>query len=78
MKPAAYRKAELADQLAKAGTADAIAIAIVDAIDRVVAGTRPAGTARQVRLRTAGRAMIRSLAVIHHRLIVGVLSDRGL
>ncbi len=41
MKPAAERKAELADQLAKAareGTADAIAGAIIDAIDQSLAG----------------------------------------
>ena len=34
MKPAAERKAELADQLAKARTADEIASAIVNSIDQ--------------------------------------------
>ena len=38
MKPAAERKADLADRLAKAGTADQIASAIVDAIDLSLAG----------------------------------------
>ena len=83
MKPAAERKAELADQLSKAarqGTAIAVAGAIIDAIDQSLAERGLLGTARQVTGRrwSAGRAMIRSLSTIYHRLVVGILVDRGL
>ncbi len=36
MKPAAERKAKLADELSKAGTADEIASAIVNSIDQAL------------------------------------------
>ena len=49
MKPAAERKAKLADELSKAGTADEIASAIVNSIDQASRESGAPESARQVR-----------------------------